>query len=106
MATKKTPAAANATDRIAELLAERDHGRVVGRDRVTGRVLDRGGEDAGGAGGEVRGRAGENDVGGCAVDDGEGSEGAGGEAGGGGFHRDAPRQVTRPRYKVVSRLND
>ena len=37
---------------------------------------------------EVRGGAGERDLGGCAVDDGEGAEGAGGEPGRGRFHRD------------------
>ena len=41
---------------------------------VAGGVLDRRGEHAGGAGGEVRGRAGERDLGGGAVDDREGGE--------------------------------
>ena len=40
------------------------------------------------AGVEVGGRAGEDDVGGCAVDDVERAERAGREPGGGGFHRD------------------
>ena len=68
-------------------LGEGDHGRVVGGDGVPGRVLDRRGQDAGRAGGEVGGRAGERDLGGGAVDDGEGAEGAGREPGGGRFHR-------------------
>ena len=50
-------------------LGEGDHGRVVGGDRVAGGVLDRRGEHAGRAGGEVGGGAGEDDVGGGAVDD-------------------------------------
>ena len=54
---------------------------------VAGRVLDRGGEQARRAGGEVRGRSGERDLGRCAVDDGEGAEGAGGQSRGGRFHR-------------------
>ena len=51
--------------------------------------------DARRAGGEVGGRAGEGDLGGGAVDDGEGAEGAGGEAGRGGFHRDRADEVRR-----------
>ena len=88
-----TPAAAVAlpvpvTVPAPDGLGEGDDGRVVGGDGVAGGVLDRRGQDAGRAGGEVGGRAGEGDVGGGAVDDGEGAEGAGGQAGGGGFHRD------------------
>ena len=41
----------------AGLLGERDDGRVVGGDGVAGGVLDRRGQDPGGAGGEVGGRA-------------------------------------------------
>ena len=44
--------------------------------------------------GEVRGRAGERDLGGGAVDDGEGAEGAGGQSGGGRFHRDRSRRAS------------
>ena len=78
-----------------EALAKVTTVRAVGGDGVAGRVLDRGGEDAGGAGGEVGGGAGERDLGGGAVDDGEGAEGAGGEAGGGGFHRRPSRRARR-----------
>ena len=62
--------------------------RAVAGDGVAGGVLDRRGQDARRARGEVGGRAGERDLGGGAVDDGEGAEGAGGEPGCGGFHRD------------------
>ena len=64
-----------------DCLAKVIDGRVVGGDGVAGGVLDRCGEDAGRAGDEVRGGAGERDLGGRAVDDREGAEGAGGEAG-------------------------
>ena len=63
----------------AGLLGEGDDGGVVGGDGVAGRVLDRRGQHAGGAGGEVGGRAGQRDLGGGAVDDGEGAERAGGQ---------------------------
>ena len=69
-------------------LGEVDDGGVVGGDGVAGGVLDRRGQDARRAGGEVGGRAGERDLSGRAVDDREGAEGAGGEPGGGGLHRD------------------
>ena len=71
-----------------DALREGDDGRVVGGDGVAGGVLDRRGQHARRAGGEVRGRAGERDLVGGAVDDGEGAERAGGEAGRGGLHRD------------------
>ena len=45
-----------------DALAEGDDGGVVGGDGVAGGVLDRGGEHAVGAGGEVGRRAGEDDV--------------------------------------------
>ena len=77
----------------ADCLAKVIDGGAVGGDGVAGGVLDRRGEDAGCAGGEVGGGAGERDVGGGAVDDGEGAEGAGGEAGGGGFHRRRSRRA-------------
>ena len=70
------------------LLREGDDGRAVGGDGVPGGVLDRGGEDARRAGGEVRRRAGQSDLGGGAVDDGEGAERAGGEPAGGRLHGD------------------
>ena len=72
----------------ARLLGEVDDGGAVGGDGVAGGVLDRRGQDAGRAGGEVGGRAGERDLGGGAVDDGEGAERAGGEAGRGRLHDD------------------
>ena len=72
----------------AGLLGEGDDGRVVGGDGVAGGVLDRCGEDARGAGGQVRGRAAERDLGRGAVDDVERAERAGGEPGGGRLHRD------------------
>ena len=56
-----------------DCLREGDDGRVVGGDGVAGGVLDRRGEDARGAGGEVGGDAGERDLVGGAVDDGEGA---------------------------------
>ena len=62
-----------------EALAKATTVRVVAGDGVAGGVLDRRGEHAGGAGGEVGGRAGELDLVGGAVDDGEGAEGAGGQ---------------------------
>ena len=46
-------------------------------------------------GGQVGGGAGERDLGGGAVDDGEGAERAGGEPGGGGFHRRPSRRARR-----------
>ena len=51
--------------------------------------------DAGRAGGEVRGRAGERDLGGGAVDDGEGAERAGGQSGRGGLHRHGAGELRR-----------
>ena len=72
---------------VPDALANAIDGRVVGGDGVAGRVLDRRGQQALRAGGEVRSRAGERDLGRCARHDGEGAEGAGGEAGGGRFHR-------------------
>ena len=59
-----TPAAAVAvpvpvTVPAPDALREGDDGRVVGGDGVAGGVLDRRGQDAGRAGGEVGGRAGE-----------------------------------------------
>ena len=64
----------------AGLLGEGDDGGVVGGDGVAGGVPQRRGEDAGRARGQVRGRARQRDVCGGAVDDGEGTERAGGEA--------------------------
>ena len=55
-------------------LGEGDDGGVVGGDGVAGGVLDRRGQHPRGAGGEVGGRAGERDLVGGAVDDGEGAE--------------------------------
>ena len=49
------------------------------------------------AGGEVRGRAGQRDLGGSAVDDGEGAERAGGQPGGGRFHRDRADELAGDR---------
>ena len=79
----------------AALLRECDDGRVVGGDGVAGGVLDRRRQHTGGAGGEVRGRPGERDLGRSARHDVERAEGAGGEAGGGGFHRDRCRRGRR-----------
>ena len=78
-----------------EALAKATTVRVVGGDGVAGGVLDRRGQHARRAGGEVGGGAGEGDVGGGAVDDGEGAEGAGGQAGGGGFHRHGAGELRR-----------
>ena len=78
-----------------DALREGDDGRVVGGDGVAGGVLDRRGQHAGRAGGEVGGRAGEGDLGGRAVDDGEGAERAGGEPGRGGFHRHGADELRR-----------
>ena len=72
------------------LLGEGDDGGAVAGDGVPGRVQERRGQDAGGARSEICGRAGERDLGGGAVDDGERAEGAGGEPGGGGLHDDRP----------------
>ena len=69
--------------------------RVVGGDGVAGRVLQGRGQDAGRAGGEIARRAGQDDVGGGAVDDGEGAERAGRQAARRGFHRDASRRARR-----------
>ena len=69
------------------LLREGDHGGVVGGDRVPGRILDRGGQHARGAGGQVRRRAAERDLGRSAVDDVERAERARGKAGRSGLHR-------------------
>ena len=68
-------------------LGEGDDGGVVGGDGVAGRVLDRRRQQARRA--EVRSAVEpvERDLGGGAVDDGEGAERAGGQTGGGRFHR-------------------
>ena len=83
----------------AGLLAEGDDGGVVGGDGVAGGVPQRRGEDAGRARGQVRGRARQRDVCGGAVDDGEGAERAGGEAGGGRLHDDRTDERTRDRLR-------
>ena len=77
-------------------LGEGDDGRVVGGDRVAGRVLDRRGQHARRARGEIGGRAGERDLRRGAVDDGEGAEGAGGEA-----DSPSPPCVTEPTRSPV-----
>ena len=79
-----------------EALAKATTVRVVGGDGVAGGVLDRRGEHAGRAGGEVGGRAGEDDVGGGAVDDGEGAEACRSvRPADGGFHRDGADELRR-----------
>ena len=89
------PVTVPAPDCLAKLMTV----RAVGGDGVAGGVLDRRGEDARCARGEVGGRAGERDLGGGAVDDGEGAEGAGGEAGCGGFHRDGADEGAGDRLR-------
>ena len=69
--------------------------RVVGGDGVAGGVLDRRGQHPRRPGGEVGGRARERDLGGGAVDDGEGAERAGRQPGGGRLHRDRARRGRR-----------
>ena len=81
-----TPASAVALPRAGDgagagLLGEGDHRRVVEVTVLPAASWIVAVEHASGAGGEVGGGAGQRDLGGGAVDDGEGAEGAGGEAG-------------------------
>ena len=80
-------------------LGKGDDGRVIGGDGVAGRILDRRRQHPRRTGSQVRGRARERDLGGGAVDDGEGAEGAGGEPGGSGFHRDGADEGAGDRLR-------
>ncbi len=80
-------------------LGEGDDGGAVGGDGVAGGVLDRGRQQAGRAGGEVGRRACERDLGGGAVDDGEGSERAGRQTCRGRFDRHGADELTGDRLR-------
>ena len=82
-----------------DCLGEGDDGGVVGGDRVAGGVLDRRGQEPRRAGGEVGGGARERDLGGGAVDDGEGAERAGRQTSRGRFHRHRAGELTGDRLR-------